>query len=250
MRDKIYRTAIIGCGRVGWLFEKDPLITWKPCTHAGIYRKAKRTEIVSAADIQADRLHDFSKEFGVDNVYLDYNEMLKKERLDIVSVCAYAPDRFKMVKSVINAGVKGIWCEKAFATSLSEADEMVRLCEEHDVSLIVAHSRRWGGDYKLARKLISDGLIGHPMSAVCHFSGNMIHTGTHAFDVLRMFFGEVTWVQGNLEYRGTVSHHRAFESTKDLISEDTGGYALIYLRTAVMPRFMGIVRGILSLNLI
>lgn len=243
MSDKIYRVGLIGCGRVAWLFEMDPLIPHKPCTHAGLYRKAERTEIVAAADIRADRLHAFSKEFGVDNVYLDYHGMLEKESLDIVSICAYAPERFKMVTDTINAGVKGIWCEKAFATSLSEADEMVRLCDERGVSLIVFHSRRWGIDYQLARKLISDGVIGIPTSVVCHFSGNMIHTGTHTFDVLRMLFGGVSWVQGNLEYYGSVSHHRAFESTKDLISLDTGGYALIYFKNGLYATVHGDSKG-------
>lgn len=245
MDDKIYKVGIIGCGRVAWLLDKDPLIPIpsKPATHTGCYNKTKRTKIVAAADIRVDRLHAFAKEFAVNDVYLDYREMLDKQPLDIVSICAYATERFNMVVDSINAGVKGIWCEKAFATSLSEADEMVRLCEERGVSLIVSHSRRWSSDYRLVRKLISDGEIGRPVSIVCHFSGNMIHTGTHAFDVLRMLFGEASWVQGNLEYYGDVSHHRAFESTKDLISEDTGGYALIYFKNGAYATVHGDSKG-------
>ncbi|MBW1793732.1 MAG: Gfo/Idh/MocA family oxidoreductase [Deltaproteobacteria bacterium] len=204
--DKTYKAAIIGCGRVAWLLDKDPLIPNKPCTHAGAYQAVDRTEIVAAADIRADRIHDFSKEYNVDNVYLEYREMLKKESPDIVSICAYAPERFNMVVDALHAGVKGIWCEKAFATSLSEAEEMVRLCQDHGAMLIVSHMRRWSSDYKLARELISDGVIGEPVSVVSHFSGNMIHTGTHAFDVLRFFFGDATLVQGSLE---------AFDSTKN-----------------------------------
>lgn len=209
---------------MAWLLDKDPLIPNKPCTHAGAYQAVDRTEIVAAADIRADRIHDFSKEYRIDNVYLDYREMLEKESPDIISICAYAPQRFNMVSDAIHAGVKGIWCEKAFATSLSEADEMVRLSEDHGAILIISHMRRWSSAYKLARELISDGVIGEPVSVVTHFSGNMIHTGTHAFDVLRFLFGDASWVQGSLE---------AFDSTKNLISQDTGGYALICFDSGV-----------------
>jgi len=101
---------------------------------------------------------------------------------------------------------------------LAEAEEMVRLCEDHGAILIVSRMRRWSSDYRLAKELISDGAIGEPASVVSHFSGNMIHTGTHAFDVLRYLFGDASWLQGSLE---------AFDSTKNLISQDTGGYALI-----------------------
>lgn len=233
MTDKTYKAAIIGCGRVAWLLDKDPLKQYKPCTHAGAYKEVDKTKIIAAADIRADRIHDFSKEYKIDNVYLDYPEMLEKESPDIVSICAYAPQRFNMVVDSINAGVKGIWCEKAFATSLFEAEEMLRLCEEHGASLIVSHMRRWSSDYRLAKRLISDGVIGEPVSVVCHFSGSMIHTGTHAFDVLRFLFGDASWVQGSLEDFGLLHHLAAFKSTKNLISQDTGGYALIYFKNGV-----------------
>ena len=243
MRDKIYRAAVIGCGRVAWMFEDDPLIPDKPCTHAGAYQKAENVVIIAGADQRPDRLHEFVKKFGVDNVYLDYREMLAKEVPDIVSICAYAPDRFEMVVDSINAGVKGIWCEKAFATSLLEADEMVRLCRENGVNLIISYLRRWNSDYNLARKIILDESIGDPVSAVCHFSGNMIHTGTHAFDVLRMFFGDAAWVEGDLEYNRQTKHHEAFGSTEDLILNDTGGYAMIRFNNGVYATVHGDSKG-------
>ncbi len=233
MIGKKYRTAIIGCGRVAWLLDKDPLIPEKPCSHAGAYRAIDRTEIVTAADTSPGRLHAFAKEYEINNTYTDYREMLEKEQPEIVSVCAYATDRFSMVTDCIKSGVKGIWSEKAFATSLTEADEMIRLCKEHKTELIISYMRRWDSEYQMAKKLISDGAIGTSVSAVCHFSGNMIHTGTHAFDVLRYFFGEADWVEGHLESDGNVIHHNAFKTTENLISHDVGGYALIFFKEGV-----------------
>ena len=141
MTGRKYKTAIIGCGRVAWLLDKDPLIPDKPCSHAGAYRAVDRTEIVTAADTNPERLGAFTKEYGIENAYRDYREMLEKERPEIVSVCAYATDRFSMVSDCIKSGVKGIWSEKAFATSLTEADEMIRLCEKHKTELIISYMR-------------------------------------------------------------------------------------------------------------
>lgn len=234
-----YRTAIIGCGRVAWLLDKDPLIPEKPCSHAGAYKAVGRTEIIAAADLRADRIKAFSNEYGVENIYQDYMEMLDRERPEIVSICAYTSERSKMVSDCVQSGVKGIWCEKAFATSMSEADEMIRLCNEHKTKLIVSHMRRWDTDYQHAKKLIEDGVIGEPVSAVCHFSGSMIHTGTHAFDVLRYFFGDADWVEGHLEYNGIVSHHAAFQENENVIKEDVGGYALIYFKNGLYATVHG-----------
>lgn len=239
MTGKKYRTAIIGCGRVAWLLDRDPLIPEKPCSHAGAYRAIDRTEIVTAADMRSGRLRAFAKEYEIDNTYTDYREMLENERPEIVSVCAYATDRFSMVTDCIKSGVKGIWSEKAFATSLTEADEMIKLCNENETELIISYMRRWDSDYQVAKKLIADGVIGEPVSAVCHFSGNMIHTGTHAFDVLRYLFGDADWVEGHLETSRSISHHNAFQSTEKLILNDVGGYALIFFKNGLYATVHG-----------
>lgn len=242
MSERIYSVGIIGCGRVAWLLDQDPLIRNKPVTHMGAYLRLDKTKVVAAADARIDRLAAFSKEFGIENVYLDYREMLEKERLAMVSICAYAPDRCRMVVDAVRAGVKGIWCEKAFATSLEEAEAMVALCEEEGVTLIVDHSRRWNTDYQRAKKLLDDGTIGRPVSVVCHFSGSMVHTGTHAFDVLRLFFGEASWVEAYLERREE-KDLRDPRDTRKVIQYDMGGYALIGFKNGVYATVHGDSKG-------
>ncbi|HUJ90111.1 MAG TPA: Gfo/Idh/MocA family oxidoreductase [Syntrophorhabdales bacterium] len=238
MSERIYSVGLIGCGRVAWLLDQDRLIPNKPVTHMGAYVRVDRTRVIAAADVRIDHLQAFSKEFGVEKAYLDYEEMLAREELDIVSICAYAHDRYRMVVDAVNAGVKGIWCEKAFATSLEEAEAMVALCEEQGVTLIVGHTRRWSPDYQHARRLLKDGAIGKPLSVVCHFSGSMVHTGTHAFDVLRFFFGEARWVEARLEPQREKQpddiHH-----AKRLVQYDVGGYALVTFENGVYATVHG-----------
>ena len=233
-----YRVGIIGCGRVAWLLDADPLIPNKPVTHMGAYRSIARTEVVSASDVRVDRLHAFSKEFAVDAVYLDYREMLAKEQLDIVSICAYAPDRYRMVVDAVNAGVKGIWCEKAFATSLDEAEVMKKLCDDQGVALVVDHTRRFSSDYAYAKKLLRNGAIGKPLSVVCHFSGGMVHTGTHAYDILRYFFGDAVWVEAILE-APTQRIGSLPQPAERPLWQDAGGYGLIVFDAGVYATVHG-----------
>ncbi len=230
--EKIYRVGIIGCGRVAWLLDTDPLIPNKPVTHMGAYRSVARTEVVSASDVRTDRLHAFSREFGVNAVYLDYREMLAREQLDIVSICAYAPDRCRMVVDAVTAGVKGIWCEKAFATSLGEAEAMERLCDEEGVALIVGHTRRFSPDYRHAKALLHSKAIGEPVSVVCHFSGSMVHTGTHAYDILRFFFGDARWVEAILQEPAGPAQDPVGKG-KEGVRHDVGGCALIVFKNGL-----------------
>lgn len=122
--------------------------------------------------------------------------MLDEQRPEVVSLTAYAPERQQMFKDCVEAGVKAVWIEKAISTSLRGAKSMLRLAKKHQTITVVNHPRRWNPRYLRAKALIDSGAIGTPESITATFSGNLIHTGTHAFDIMRFFLGEVTSVQG------------------------------------------------------
>ncbi len=188
-----FRAAIIGCGRTASLLEDDPLRR-KPCTHMGHYRRSRRVRVVAGADRDPERRERFKARWHVRHVYADHREMLEQERPDIVSLSATARDRSRMFKHCVEAGVKGVWIEKAIATSLGEARNMLRLARKHEVVTVVNHPRRWDPEYAEARRLVLLGRIGEPRCARVSFSGNLVHTGTHAFDLLRHLLGDVVAV--------------------------------------------------------
>ena len=64
-----YRVGVIGCGRKG-------------TSHARAYALNPATEVVAAADTDAENLALFCERFGVPG-YADYREMLRRERIDI-----------------------------------------------------------------------------------------------------------------------------------------------------------------------
>lgn len=196
-----YRAAIIGCGRVAWTLEDDPLEK-KPCTHMGAYMELARmgrVEVTAASDVDPARLHEFGRRYGVKKLYPDYREMLREESPEIVSVCAWAPERAGMVKDAVRAGARGIWCEKALATSMDEAAAIVEAAEGSGAEMTVSHLRRWSPEYQKAKEIIDEGGIGVLQSITSYFSGSFIHTGTHAFDVMRWLAGEFEWIEGTLE---------------------------------------------------
>lgn len=222
-----YRAALIGCGRVAWILEDDPLEK-KPCTHMGAYMELARmgrVEVTAASDSDPARLQAFGRRFNVDRLYADYREMLREECPEIVSVCAWAPERAAMVADAVSAGARGIWCEKAVAASLDEGRALVEACRAGGVEMVVSHMRRWHGEYAAARRTIAEGGIGALQSVTACFSGSFIHTGTHAFDVLRWFCGEIEWIEGTLE-----------EDSGRLpwdVAEDRGGRAFIKFTNGV-----------------
>lgn len=226
---KKLRAGIIGLGRVASKLESDPLRV-HPCSHSGHYEAHPAFDLVAGADIDVDACAAWCEQWGKKPMqcYADWRQMLEVERaefggLDVVSICAGADSRAEMVIGCAEAGVKAIWCEKAVATSMREARAMLRACDERGVHVVVNHPRRWHPQYREAQRLISDGAIGRVEAAVAVFNADLLHTGTHAFDVLRMLLGDVAMLDAHLLENAPEDGKKPRHDTPD----DKGGHVTL-----------------------
>ena len=194
---KIYKAGVVGCGRIASLMEQDEF-RGKPTTHAGCYDLVEKTQIVAASDQVEERLQAFGRKWNVERLYSSYEEMLDNEELDIVSVCTHPIPRRDITVKAASSGVKAIYCEKPMATSLREAEEMIAACDENNVKLSINHTRRWDWQYRKAKELIDSGEIGQLQGITLHYGGGLANMGTHFFDMLRSFAGDVAWSVGHL----------------------------------------------------
>ncbi|HLA39176.1 MAG TPA: Gfo/Idh/MocA family oxidoreductase [Candidatus Glassbacteria bacterium] len=205
--------ALIGCGRIGWLLENDPL-RGKPCTHAGALRSIDRVKIVATADPDEPRLADFGREFGIDALYPSHRELLERQRVDILAVAAPTAFHSEIVTEAADSGrIRGIYCEKPVSRTLGEADRMIAACERAGVALLVGHERRFGAHFIKARELVTGGAIGTLRTlfgqALCAEppaiprneagGGPLLHDGTHLTDLFGYFCGPADWVIGQVE---------------------------------------------------
>ena len=194
------KACIIGTGRIASLLEKDPLRP-KGCTHAGAYAQHPEIELAAGADVDPEALTAFGKDWGlpVERLYSDYRRLLSEDRYDIASICAYAPQRVEMVEAALQSGVKGLWLEKALGCSLQEAERIARLVTKSKAAAVVDYPRRARAPFRTIKQIIEEKRFGALQSVTCHMTHQLIHTGTHAFDVLRYWCGEATEVSGRLQ---------------------------------------------------
>jgi predicted dehydrogenase len=190
MSDARLRAAIIGTGRIGSALERDPLRT-KPHTHAGWYVSHPHIILSAGADTNADRLQAFGEDWRLpaDRLFAAYQDLLGVVAPDLVSICAYAPDRVAMALASLQAGARGLWLEKAVATSLTSARRLRAAAAAAGASVVVNHPRSQDPHYRAVRRLIDDGALGPLESVHVVFSGHLIHTGTHAWEVLDGWLG-------------------------------------------------------------
>jgi predicted dehydrogenase len=201
-----YRVAIIGTGRMGGLIEDEiPAGSWsKPYGHFPAYAAIPETTVVAVANRGEERLARFSKRFGIDNTYLDYREMILKEKPDIVSITTPSLARAEPIIFCAENGVRGIFAEKGLCASLEEADRVAAAVRRHNVAFNWGALRRHNDGFKKISAAIAEGAIGQPRHAVMSFSSDLIKHHPHSLDLVEMMLGDPRplWVEGNLVEAG------------------------------------------------
>jgi predicted dehydrogenase len=205
------RAAIVG---LSWISAdlagdaSDPSVgTAIPYSHASAMAAIPGLEVVAGCDIvPAARelfLERWSGRWPGLRVYDDYRVMFEEQRPEVVSIVT--PDHLHTgpVLAAIDAGVRGIFCEKPLATSLAEADRIVAAARAADVTMNINYTRRWFPEFVEARRLARSGALGRLSQIVAQMGGPramLYRNHTHMIDlVCYLAEGEPDWVIAELE---------------------------------------------------
>ena len=119
-----YRVAFVGCGGISR-------------HHKSGYQACERTEVVAGADLNQDKLEKWGGNFGVTALYTDLDEMLEKEKPDIISICTYPNSHCELTVRCAESGVKAILCEKPMALNMEQTERMIEECARHKDKLAI-----------------------------------------------------------------------------------------------------------------
>ncbi len=167
-------------------------------THAGAYLLNADTELVSAADLDANALASFGEKWAVPKTYADPLVMLDAEPIDILSICTPTITHSEIFEAALSAGTKTIFLEKPISQDPHEARRMVDLARHRQVA--VNYYRRWNREIRSLRDDIRSGDWGEPISACVRYTKGLWVNGSHFVDLFRWFFGEPEAVR-------TLRHH-------------------------------------------
>lgn len=204
------KTALVGCGRIGFLLEEDPLRN-KPCTHFGGL-KAAGLDVTCACDINRDRLYYFADKTGLhpESAYTSYKKMFQEHKFDIVTIATWTASHIDIALEAVNSGVKAIVLEKPLSGSLKSARKLMEAASSKGCSIFINHERRYDHRYRKTGDLIKSGKIGNIKTVNARIltgpfrgesipeqgGGSLLHDGTHLVDLLRYYFGEIISVKG------------------------------------------------------
>ena len=185
-----------------------------PTGYADAIHDRPDVELVTAADRDVKRLDAFTQRYGNSNVYTDAEEMLKKEKLDIVAVATNTKGRAHFTCMASNLGAKGIFTEKPMAHTLAEVDAMVSTCAENGTALSCGAISTTHPSFERAKQLINEGAIGEVISIEASGPGAQHQNWSYFLD------SEPDWVVGTGDKPRSESGSSEFKGQGMLVTKD------------------------------
>jgi len=122
-------------------------------------RLRDRCEIVAVCDTDAARVQAFAHEFGIPRTYSDPSRMLDAENPDFADIVTRPDTHLALSQLAFERGIH-VLCQKPFAPTLAEAQQMVEGADAAGVRLMVNENWRWQAWYREIKRRLDAGEIG------------------------------------------------------------------------------------------
>jgi UDP-N-acetyl-2-amino-2-deoxyglucuronate dehydrogenase len=217
VNDRKIRIAIVGCGRISK-------------NHFGsIAQHAENIELIAICDTDNKVLHRHKEQYQVTG-YLQLEDMLKRESLDLVAICTPSGSHPDQVIMAAKYGVH-VMTEKPMATRWQDGVRMVKACDNAGVHLFVVKQNRKNSTLQLLKRAVKEKRFGkihmvhlnvfwtRPQAyydqakwrGTWEFDGGaFMNQASHYVDLLEWLIGPVDKIQAMMS------------TTRDIEAEDTG----------------------------
>ncbi len=214
----IFGIGIIGCGAISRI-------------HIDAFSKIDGVQIRAVSDAVTEVAEKVGESLGVKG-YGNYMDLLKRDDIDIVSICTPSGLHHDIAVNAAKAG-KNIIVEKPLEVTTERIDEIISACEQNGVKLACVFNNRYREGNLFLKKAIDAGRFGKIISANAFVQwyrkpeyykmsnwrgtwafdggGSLMNQSIHYIDMLLWFAGPVKSLRG---YTDTLLH-------KGIETEDT-----------------------------
>lgn len=198
------KVAVVGCGRIAWTLEGDPL-RYKPCTHLGALRYWQRRRgirITTLCDSDLRNAREAAAFVGSKDPLLttDYKAVVRSKP-DVLVIAASTATHFEILTAALAAGIRRIVIEKPVTFSAAEAKKLQNQIAHSRSFVLPNYERRYHPKYLKLKERLSGALSYRGFFAAGGKSlyadkkrgdeGVLLHDTTHLLDLAQFIFGPV-----------------------------------------------------------
>jgi predicted dehydrogenase len=116
-------------------------------------------QVVALCGRKTDRVATTTAEYGVQNVYEDWQKMLEAEQLDAIVTAVKPETQYEILKVAIPKGLN-VYAEKPLAVTLNQAQELLELAKKYHITHGVDFIFPEIGAWQELKKLLDDQRLG------------------------------------------------------------------------------------------
>jgi len=182
---------IIGLGQIGMGYDIDLDPEQHVYSHARAFSLHSGYLLVGGVDPDPGSRAVFARSYGV-SAYETAETALVEQAPELVIIAVPTPLHGVTLETVLKfSSVKVVLCEKPLSYDLAESQRMARACQKRGVQLVVNYMRRSDPAVIEIRRRLVSGEIRGPVNGVVWYGGGLIHNGSHFFNLLRYWLGEM-----------------------------------------------------------
>ena len=234
------RLGLIGCGRIS-------------VQHFLAIEAVPEIELRAVCDIKENRAKKAAKKYKVD-WYKDYQKLLKRNDIDLVSICTPNGLHVQMGIDAAKAG-KDVIMEKPLGVNLEEVDRLLNFFKKTNKKFFSVLQVRFNPSIQAVKKIIEGNKLGRINNAALvvrwtrpqkYFDqdewrgtkkldgGALLNQGIHYVDLLQWLIGPVESVFAK---KDTLSHQIEIEDiVVALLKFKNGSYATLEFTICTYPR--------------
>lgn len=188
----VKRIAVVGYGGMGG---------W----HTDLIAKIPEVELAGIYDIKEER-QQAARDAGI-KAYDSLDAILADEAVDLITIATPNDFHRDIAVKVLNAG-KNVLSEKPVTMSTADLEVMIAAAEKNGKLFTVHQNRRWDEDYRIAKKLYEDGIMGKTFNIESRVHGSrgipgdwrnrkaqgggmVLDWGVHLLDQMNMMIGKM-----------------------------------------------------------
>ena len=127
--------------------------------HLNAWKTIEGAEVVALCDIRKERLDEHTDK----RCYLDFDEMLENETLDILDVCVPTFLHIEYSIKAMNKGINVI-CEKPISLNKADVELAYETAEKNGVKFMVAQVVRFVEEFNYVKEIFESGKYGRLLS--------------------------------------------------------------------------------------
>jgi predicted dehydrogenase len=147
------KTALCSFGMSGWVFHAPFIHLHDGFELYGVFERTKNLGEEKYPGIKTFR---------------SLEAMLADDAIELIIVNTPNYTHYDYAKLALQAG-KHVVVEKAFTTTVAQAEELIALAEKQNKKLSVYQNRRWDSDFRTVQKVVQQKLLGEIVEAEIHF---------------------------------------------------------------------------------